>query len=248
MLNDRTIAIAQRYWAQHLGCEPQSLFTDPVRAIQHGGELAGYEGVFALFREGRVVLSMPHDGESASSPPAGMMEAFQGWLSRQDLTPDSLVRALEPLAGSIIGPAFIGYAESVAKPDPAHTARPLDAGDAAAMESLKTACDPTEWDHGGSPTGHACSGVFVEGQLAALAGYEIWGGAIAHICIVTHPGHRGKGCGRSAVAHLARRAIEAGLLPQYRTGDSNTPSIRIAESLGFTRYATSVAMRFADHG
>jgi hypothetical protein len=45
------------------------------------------------------------------------------------------------------------------------------------------------------------------------------------------------------VAHLAGVASAEGLIPQYRTLDANIASIRIAESLGFEGYATSVAVR-----
>jgi GNAT superfamily N-acetyltransferase len=245
MLSDRTIAIAHRYWAQHLGCKPDELFADPARAIQHGGERAGYEGVFALFREGRVMISLPHDGDSKSSPSAAMMETFQRWLWEEDFAPGSFATAMMPLAEGIIGPAFIGYAETMMHPDPAHAVRSLAADDTSALEALQAACDSTEWQHGGSSIEHVCSGAFVEGQLAALAGYEVWGGTIAQICIVTHPERRGKGYARSAVAHVARRAFDAGLLPQYRTLEANGPSMRVAESLGFEEYAVSVALRFA---
>jgi predicted GNAT family acetyltransferase len=101
-----------------------------------------------------------------------------------------------------------------------------------------------EWEHGGSPIEHPCSGVFVRDQLASLAGYEIWSGGIAHISIVTHPEFRGDGYGRSAVAHLMERVIGAGLLPQYRTLEANGASMRLAEALGFQRYAVTVAVRF----
>jgi predicted GNAT family acetyltransferase len=90
---------------------------------------------------------------------------------------------------------------------------------------------------------HSCSGVFMGEQLVAIAGYEAWGGGIAHISVVTHPDFRSQGFGRSAVAHLGERTIRAGLLPQYRTLESNQASIRLAESLGFQRYATSMAVR-----
>ena len=66
-----------------------------------------------------------------------------------------------------------------------------------------------------------------------------------HTSVVTHPAFRGCGFGRSAVAHVAQRAIEAGLVAQYRTLQANTPSVRIAESLGFRQYAASVAVRLA---
>ena len=86
--------------------------------------------------------------------------------------------------------------------------------------------------------------MFANGELIALAGYETWGGTIAHISIVTHPSHRNQGAGRTAVAGVTQHALRAGLLPQYRTLQSNQPSIRIAEALGFSAYATSMAVRF----
>jgi hypothetical protein len=44
--------------------------------------------------------------------------------------------------------------------------------------------------------------------------------------------------------HFSAQALASGLLPRYRTLDSNQPPIRIAEALGFVRYFTSVAARF----
>jgi predicted GNAT family acetyltransferase len=79
--------------------------------------------------------------------------------------------------------------------------------------------------------------------LAVVAGYEVWGGSIAHISVIVRPGFRGRGFARAAVAHVAARAVEAGLLPQYRTLESNRASIRIAKSLGFEPYAQSMAIR-----
>jgi predicted GNAT family acetyltransferase len=142
----------------------------------------------------------------------------------------------------VIGPAFIGYADSVAAAPQA--ARLLNADDTTAVAALRAACRELEWEHGGSEVGqHPAFGVFVDDQLAAFAGYEIWGGTIAHISVISHPGHRGRGFGSAAVAQLTAHALAAGLLPQYRTRDSNQPSMRIAERLGFKRYATSLAMR-----
>ena len=143
----------------------------------------------------------------------------------------------------MIGPAYIGYADA-AHP-PAHEVHSLRERDAPAAAALQRACTETEWEHGGSLVGeHPSSGIFIGNELVALAGYEIWGGTIAHISVVTHPAFRGRGFGRSAVAHIASDALAAGFVPQYRTLESNRPSIRIAESLGFSLYATSVAVRF----
>ncbi|HWB10699.1 MAG TPA: GNAT family N-acetyltransferase [Pirellulales bacterium] len=111
------------------------------------------------------------------------------------------------------------------------------------LRILQQSCDPIEWQHGGSSVEQPCSGIFVGKQLVSIAGYEVWGGSIAHLSVITHPGYRRRGFGRAATAHVALHAIEAGLLPQYRTLESNVGSLRIAKSLGFRRYATSLAIR-----
>jgi len=86
-------------------------------------------------------------------------------------------------------------------------------------------------------------GVFDVSELVSIAGYEIWGGTIAHVSVITHPAHRGRGYARSAVAAAASTALKAGLIPQYRTLESNGPSMSVARSLGFVHYATSVAVK-----
>ena len=156
-------------------------------------------------------------------------------------SPDDFARALETISSALIGPASIAYAESV--PPPTHPARALGPDDALAVDTLRQSCDAGEWAHGGGDLERPCAAVFVGGQIAALASYEVWSGAIAHLYIVTHPGHRGRGFGRSAVAYLAGCAIAAGLLPQYRTLVSNRASSRLAEALGFCHYAMSMAVR-----
>ena len=80
-------------------------------------------------------------------------------------------------------------------------------------------------------------------ELTALASYEAWNRRIAHISIVTHPRHRGRGSGRAAVALAAQHALAAGLVPQYRTLRANTASMAIANRLGFVEYGFSVYVR-----
>ncbi len=233
MLNKRTVSIAHTYWATHLGCSPGDLFAEPFRIVTHGAELADYCGVFALFRGGGVTASIPPDR-------ADTLRALLA-SPRRSYSPDSFASALSSVSSAVIGPAYIGYSE--AAPQPTHPARALGPGDATALDALQQSCAETEWEHGGSAIAHPCSAVFVGGRVAALAGYKVWGGTIAHISVLTHPEFRCRGFGRSAVAHLTGRAIAAGLLPQYRTLHSNRASIRVAELLGFQSYATSTAVR-----
>jgi GNAT superfamily N-acetyltransferase len=233
MLSDRSISIATRYWAAHLGCPPHDLFGESCRIITHGFELVDYPGAFALFRGATAIVSIPSD---LAEPLRVLLSPLSGGC-----TSATFASALSAVSALVIGPAYIGYAETIAPP--MHPARTLGSGDAAALQALRESCSSTEWEHGGSPLEHPCSGVFVDGQLVALAGYEIWGGAIAHVSVVTRPDFRGRGLGRSAVGHVAQRALSAGLLPQYRTLEANRASIRISETLDFHRFATSMAVR-----
>ena len=221
MLTPLTLAKATAYWASELSCPPAEMFADELRIMPHGPALADYHGIFALFREDRAMISMPPDrmAERLPTEPALFAAAFSNFR--------------------VIGPAFIGYADTM-RPGAAE-----ELNDPVHARRLQAACDETAWDHGGSEVGAVpCSGVFADGELAALAGYEVWTGSIAHISIVTHPRFRGRGYGREAVAHLACRALEAGLVPQYRTLEANLPSMRIATALGFRHYASSVAVRW----
>lgn len=236
MLDECATARATLYWARHLGCEPGSLFATPLRVVAHSIELADYHGVFALFRDSSAIISVPKSREK------DLRALLPG--EEQYCTPADLAAALAPATARTIGPAFIGYASKIAVPG--HDARPLKASDAPALRRLESSCDPVEWEHGGSAIENPCAGVFADGQLVALAGYEIWGGEIAHISIVTDPEFRGRGFAQSAVACIASHGIAAGLLPQYRTLESNAASIRIAETLGFLPFARSLAIRLSD--
>jgi predicted GNAT family acetyltransferase len=88
-----------------------------------------------------------------------------------------------------------------------------------------------------------CSAVFVEDQLVAVAGYEIWGSTIAHIATVTHPGFRQRGYGQSVMAHLTQKARQA-CCRNIGPLKTNFTSLPIAEALGFCFHAKSIAARF----
>ena len=226
-------AIATRYWAGHFGCSETELFSQPLRIVTHGKDLAGYDGVFALFRGSAAIVSIPPEREVALRHHLAVQNSA--------VSPLLLATMLSDVTRLIIGPAFIGYASQVSPP--AHDVRELGPDDLQARDALQQACTLQEWEHGGGDKEDPSSGVFVDGRLAALASYEVWGGAIAHISIITHPERRHQGLGRSAVAHVARRALACGLLPQYRTLESNASSMKIARSLGFQIYARSMAIR-----
>lgn len=228
MLDPTTIEKLDRYWSSDFGCSLDEYLSD-YHAQKHAGELKrkGYSGIFSLTRSNRTTISIPP-------------EWFDRISQLLPASPGELAKKLQSTATAVIGPAYTGYSQI--GPPPLEGARAIDEEDFDAWSELREACPPLEWAHGGSELHQVCSGVFSSERLIALSAYKIWGGFIAHISIVTHPDFRGNGQGRRAVAHLMNRAIADGLLPQYRTLESNTPSIHVASALGFTRYATTLAI------
>jgi GNAT superfamily N-acetyltransferase len=231
-LSAATLERLRNSWAAHLGIPPADLFRSAMQVVTHGPELADYNGVLAFFRDRKVLVSLP----------ANRAESLRALIPRPPLTPNIFADAFRDLASAVIGPAFLGYTDSVS--EPSHPVHLLIENDASLIESLRSACDATEWEHGGSSVGSkGLSGILIDGRLVALAGYEIWGGVIAHISVIAHPEFRGRNLGRRVVARAAAHALDAGLIPQYRTLETNLPSMRIAHALGFQKYATSVAIR-----
>jgi RimJ/RimL family protein N-acetyltransferase len=150
--------------------------------------------------------------------------------------------------GAVIGPAAVLCADRAtfralpASPE----VRLLTDDDEPAVARLRAAVAPAEWEQGGSEIVHPAAGAFVGGQLVALAGYEVRGKSIAHLSVVAHPAHRGRGHAAAAVSRIAAAALERRLVAQVRTLESNVPSLAIAARLGFVPYARSLAVRLRE--
>ena len=232
------VAAVARYWASFFGCPVAALGQPGVRVLPHA-ELEEYRGIFVFQREAATLVSVPPDQVARWEP------ALAG-LTPGDLldpAPMAAVAAVSP--AQVIGPAVVAYADtSSLRPLPTAGTRLLTALDEEAHAALAAACDPTAWAHGGSEFALLpLAGRYVRGQLVALAGYEPWGEQIAHIAVITHPAHRGQGYGGEVVSLLAETVIARGMLAQYRTLRSNTPSLRLGASLGFVPFAETLAVR-----
>ena len=225
-----------------MGCSVADLRPSATRVQEHRGGQLGNPGIWILVLGEHPVISLPPVASALSARAAN-------WTRAQLATPSSLLADLGTLGAGrierIIGPASISYGLEGLYLEDAARARVLTAADTAALERLRAACSNEEWDHGGSE--HAAAGAlfgtFDGAELVAVASYRIWGDAIAHISIATAPARRGRGFGKAAVALAARRALEAGLVPQYRTLRSNTASMAIGRHLCFIEYGFSVAVR-----
>lgn len=239
MLSPETLRALDAYWAGVFGCDVEAL-RPPTPGVFPRQPGDGSRGVYAMdFGAAPVArlsadLVRPHAYSVLGALAAGADADAASWH-----------RVFGDVE-AVIGPAALRYADhGTFRPlPPSPSVRLLGRDDLPAAAALETACSPTEWEHGGIAVGRdVAAGTFVGGELAALAGYEVWDGVIAHVSVVAHPAHRRRGHAAAAVSRVTAEALERGLIPQYRALESNTPSLAIAERLGFHPYARSVAVR-----
>lgn len=243
MLAPSTLDAADGYWAAFLGVPRSRLRSPRPLAIPHAGGLSDYRGVYVQAFGGAPLVSLPPGllapfGPAAAAAAPGLGEDEDRWRAVFGARVDR-----------VVGPAAIAYADAGTFRGLSIDAelRPLTEADRPALDALRDAMPAEEWDHGGGDLGGMpVFGAFADGVLAARAGYEVWGGRIAHLSVATHPAHRGRGRGAAVFASATRAALEAGLVAQHRALQSNTQSLRIARRLGFVPYAASLAVRLRD--
>lgn len=235
-MDPQTRDTVDAFWASYYGIAPEELRAPAARVVAHAG-LAGYRGLqgFACLGAG-LVLSAPSECVELLAHHVG------GW-SLESLLDARRLCDLGLAAGEAVGPAFLGYTDARHfKPAPSLAVRRLERGDREAFEELREACDPEEWDHGGGAFELPSAGWFEDGRILAVAHYEVWGGAIAHVGVVAEPGARGAGRGHAVVSAITGLALAEGLVPQYRTLETNAPSLAVARDLGFEAYARTVSV------
>ncbi len=233
-MTEKTLTTVAEFWASRLGLPSETLFSEQHCIVLHGEHLKNYDGVFIMSRNDATIVSVPDDC------PHDIREL----LSEQPLSTANLISRLGSCEVTVVGPALLSYpVKSLTLKNP--VGRSLTHHDTGAVGILCRACPDSEWEHGGSRVGRSPSfGVFVGDELVSLAGYEILGGRIAHIAVITHPAFRSRGFGRAAVSEIARLAHANDLIPQFQTLGSNAAAIQIAGSLGFEHFATSISIRF----
>jgi GNAT superfamily N-acetyltransferase len=200
-----------QYWAEELAISPDLLHSQALTVAPLPASSASFCFVFQrrAFTCVRVPPSYYEDLHQAISPQDGVRLLTPAWWQH----------ALGTTPHRAVGPAYLGYADAEQfRPDTRHPARLLRPDDAAALAAFASAVGPLAWEHSG--LGHEpqpIAGCWEQGRLVAAAGYTIWGGALAHIGVTTHPALRGSGYGRSVVSAIGRHAFERGYVLQYRT-------------------------------
>ena len=231
MLSDKNRVIAEKFWLAELGAQsfPAGIYVqshDP-RALWNLAD--------------RAVCFQHANGVFITLQQKDLAELTQAFKSLTGSPLDIFISAMTP-KGRIVGngPAYVGYLDYLQGSEPLMCR--VDRGDPQVQALAQQY--PSDWDVFGLT--EQSSGPFAvveDGRILGLSHYEIWGGVIAHIGVVTVPSARGRGVGELVVRQAAQDALRNGLLPQYRTLWANTPSIRIAEKIGFSHFATTVVVR-----
>jgi GNAT superfamily N-acetyltransferase len=240
MLYPETLRAVDGWWTGVFGCDETGLF--PRHATIYPRPAGDpFRGMYAM-AFGEAAPAVTVDPPLLPTVKTPLRFALAAGL---DVDPTIWAEIFEDGVEAVVGPAAIRCADrGTFRPvSDDGSVRLLDPGDEPAVARLRAASPPLEWEHGGSEVVHPQAGAFVGDDLVALAGYEVWGNRIAHISVITHPAHRGRGLGTAVVSRIAALALDRRLVPQFRTLETNAPSIAIAERLGFEPYARSLAVR-----
>jgi GNAT superfamily N-acetyltransferase len=222
---------AVRAWARLIGIE--RLERGPHVLVDATSPLApaGWIGVLVL--GDTITASVPSDDLVDA-----VTAALEGLTPEQATAPDVLVPRL-PEADVVLSGAGLFYPPSGYAVD-----APADVDELPIVEvrALLDAASADERDESGID--HVAT-VYVaraaSGELAAACGHRRWPNDVAHLSVLTHPAHRRAGHGRRAGAAAIGRALEDGLLPQWRARP--LASKALAARLGLVQMGVQLAVR-----
>ena len=227
-LSENTIERIESGWATKLKVSPN--------ALSHRGKTVvprdGFLSVVALQLQASVVVICPPTLVPLLSRLSGI----------ELLDMSTLLRILKRFSPDPIGTATIAYADS----------NTLASGAGVGVAHLATAkevmevmsgCTQDEQDESGleqMPFRFAVQSR--DGSTAALSGYEPWNRDIAQLGVLTAPQKRGQGFGFTVAVAAASAAMDADLIPQWRSRIDNEPSQRLGHRLGFVHLGHQLAL------
>jgi GNAT superfamily N-acetyltransferase len=235
-LSESTIARLDAFWAAEMCCQPSDLLI-PGSAVVECPRTDGSEYVQLLLRGEHLQIAC---SPSMAGP---VRDAIRGLSIKAAFDPELLGSALRHRAARIIGPAYLGYLDVLESVPSDPNLRLLGRADRRFVVELEQRVPAQDWEYSGLEPDQPIAGYFVEGELRSAAGYEVWGGCIAHIGVVTRADSRRAGYGRFCVNKIAHQAVVGGLIAQYQTLYTNEAAMTVGRVLGFEHYADKIYVR-----
>jgi hypothetical protein len=238
MGDDPLIDRARRAWVELAGVPVAFPDTGGAEVVVAGGSLLCPPGWLGIVTIGDgAIATVPVDGLAAP-----VRKALDGAPVAALTDPDRL-RAAVPVV-DVLGPATLAYLdEREFRPAGPATVEqiPADHPDLAALLASVPADEAQESGLRGitSPAFVVRDGA----RVVAAAGYETWPGGIAHVCVLTAAGLRGRGLARAVASAAVADGMGRRLLPQWRARPE--PSRRVARALGFRQLGNQMSARVA---
>lgn len=179
----------------------------------------------------------------ATAPTTELAELLRSVLARTgpaEHTDPEVLRASLPVT-DVLGPATLAYlAPDDFRPRPTLGVTRRPAGDPA-VKALLAKVGPEEAGESGLEELEIALFTLTErGEVIAAAGYEVWPGGVAHLCVLTDPEQRGRGLARTVASAAAAHALAQNLLPQWRARPK--ASRRVSVALGFRELGSQLSL------
>ncbi len=231
------------HWAKFLGCDYSDLLVPNVKVLQHSKSLDGYNGIYAFSNGISCIIS--------ASPKYVTVLGETVRNLRPDVVFDGewLGQSINGNYTKIIGPAFQGYVEndSLLQAPPSSVIEYKSEHHRTFLEEFRDSCSEIEWKH--SSIDEEKRPILLQilnGKVVAAGSWRKGESGFLSVGIITHPDHRGNGHGKKVVNALTQRGLTSGATMHYQTLESNTPSVAIAQSLGYKRLGRTIAIRLSE--
>ncbi|GGN88135.1 hypothetical protein GCM10011579_081640 [Streptomyces albiflavescens] len=191
---------------------------------------------------GIVVLG---DSAIVTAPTDTAMQVLRRILAMMptsSLTSPDTVRAVLPV-NEVLGPAVLGYVSRDGfRPVTADRRIERLAPGHQDLMTLVKSVPPEDADESGMDEITSAAFVVRKGtDVVAAAGFQAWPAAVAHLCVLTAPGERGRGLARQVASAAVAQALADGLLPQWRARPM--ASRNVARALGFRELGSQLSLR-----
>lgn len=190
----------------------------------------GWVGVLRI--DGTITAAVPDERLQT------IVSQVLGQLDPWDATDPDVVTGRLPKIVEVLGPASLFYALTGIRA--VEGLRTVDLDD---VLPLLKAVSPADLKDSGlaKVTSPLCVEGDVHGSPIAACGYRHWPYGIAHLSVLVHPKFRGRGLARRVATGAIARALDEGLLPQWRAGGESSKGV--ARRLALTEVGAQLSVR-----
>lgn len=235
------------FWAKTLGCTEQDLDFNKSKVVVKEEETdynkdRNKAQIDIFERKSNRIVSCYNELEEK-------LREHKETLFNEEITQSNLENTGLEIE-EFLGPAFLSYTtEDLFKDAETPNCRQLTQKDREKLDELKQESDDEEIDNSIGDTeiqDRPIFGKFIEDELVAVSSYIVWDQIIGFPDVFVKEDFRGNGYGRQVVSKSTEHILEKNLIPVYRTLEKWNYSVKLAKSLGYTKYATTYLIQLKE--